>query len=544
MSLRIKRIVSAVVFLSLTVFVINWLQNLLTPKYDWPVHNRRSIKSVRSAYLEPKNSLDAIYLGTSQTFCSISPMDIYDSSHIRSYNMATIAQRVPVAYYMLRGILRQQSPKLVVIDASGFFYTQAELMVTGKWEEMVDSLPLICYREKLDMMKDIARMQGRENDWEYLLSAIIPLLRYHADYRVEKENFQEHYLHQLYQRKGYVATYDFEAVDETEVRTAQAMLDVNDTFADDDDNIEMLEDCIRANEPYLEKLRDMCRAHGAEIAFIKVPVCANTRARGYWSANKHEMTQAMADRLGVKFLDMCYEDLGLDWRYDSFDGGIHVNHRGARKITARLLDWMQQEFKLSSQPDEKLDRQWAYQSDIFASEVEYLDLELEHDLFGFFDRVERGDYTLFTTVSNGIGDYWSDEAQRRFEALTGTKLDLRDAENAAYLSISSRGKIIEERHDKKSCALEGVLGDGLRYKAVSKTGKGKQNGMVDIWGTDYAPEGRGIHFVVYDNNLGCVVDGVRFDTSTAELTAKQEPRYQYVMRERLIEYVHGRMNKM
>lgn len=544
MSLRIKRMAGAAVFLLLAFLALNWLQNLVTPKYDWPEHNRRSVKSVRSAYLEPRNSLDAIYLGTSQTFCSISPMDIYNSSHIRSYNMATIAQRVPVAYYMLRGILRQQSPKLVIIDASGFFYTQKELMVTGKWEEMVDSLPMVCWREKLDMMKDIARMHGRENDWEYLLSALVPMLRYHTNYKVEKDSFQELYLNQLYQRKGYVATYDFEAVDPTEVRTAQAMLDVNDTFADDDSNLEMLEDCIRANEPYLEKLRDLCHENGAEFAFIKIPVCANTRARGYWSANKHEMTQAMADRLGVKFLDMCYEDLGLDWQFDSFDGGIHVNHRGARKVTARLLDWMQQEFKLASEPNEKIDSQWDYQSGVFSGEVEYLDLELTHELYEFFDRVEKGDFTLFTTVSNGLGDYWSDEAQRRLEAITGTKRDLRDPENAAYLSVSSHGEIIEERHDAKSCSIEGKLKDGLRYSMTSKTGSGKKNGVVDMWGSDYAPVGRGVHFVVYDNKLGCVVDSICFDTSTEALTAKQEPRYQYVMREKLIEYIHGEMNKM
>ncbi len=541
MSLRIKQAAGAVVFLALVVFVIGWIQNVVTPKYDWPVHNRRSYKSIRGAFVEPKNSLDAIYLGTSQTFCSISPMDIYDASHIRSYNLASIGQRVPVAYYLLKGILHRQSPKLVVIDASGFFYTEEELLVPGKWEEMVDSLPMSCYREKLDMMKDIAAMQNRQDDWEYLFSALLPLLRYHSDYRVEEDAFQRLYMNQPYQRKGYVATYDFIAVDPEEIHTAEAMLDENDAFANDDDNREVLEGCIAANEPYLEKLRDLCHEHGAELAFMKVPVCANTRARGYWSANKHELTQAMADRLGVKFLDMCYEDLGMDWQYDAFDGGIHVNHRGARKITARLLDWMLQEFALASEPNAKVDAQWDHQSDIWASEVEYLELELEHGLFGFFDRVQQGDYTLFTTVSGGIGEYWSDEAQQRFRKVTGSTLDLRDGENAAYIGISSHGAVIGEKHDSKACSIEGTLADGLRYKATSEKDYGKRSGMVDIWGTDYAPEGRGIHFVVYDNNLRCVVDAVCFDTSTEQLKAVQETRYQYIMRQKLIEYVHRRM---
>jgi hypothetical protein len=202
---------------------------------------------------------------------------------------------------------------------------------------------------------------------------------------------------------------------------------------------------------------------------------------------------------------------------------------------------MQQEFGLSSEPNAKVDAQWDHQSDIYASEVEYLDLELEHDLLGFLDRVKKGDFTLFTTVSGGAGKYWSDEAQRSLEAVSGTKLDLRDAENGAYIGISSHGSIIEELHDPKSCSTEGKLSDGLQYKVKSKTGDAKKGGTVDIWGTDYAPEGRGIHFVVYDNRLGCVVDAVCFDTSTVELKAVQETRYQYVMRQKLIDYVHDRM---
>ena len=544
MSQRIKRIAGAVVFFLLLVFVVGWIQNLVTPKYDWPEHNRRSLKSIASAFNEPKNSLDVIFLGTSQTFCGISPMHFYDNGHIRSYNLASIGQRIPVAYYMLRGLLRRQSPKLVVIDASGFFYTEDELGVSGKWEEIVDSLPMSCYREKLDMIRDIAQRNNRSDDREYLLSALIPLLRYHSDYHVEKESFQKLYINDLYQRKGYVATYRFEPVDETEIRTANAMLYPEDTFADDDDAREMLADCITANEPYLRSIKEMCEAHGAKLAVMKVPVCANTRARGYWSINKHELTQALAERLGVEFLDMSYEDLGLDWRKDSFDGGVHLNHRGAQKICARLLQWMQTEYGIESEKNEKLDSQWAYQSELFAEEMEYNNLELEYDLIEFLDHVQRGNYTLFTTVSNGIGDYWSDEAQRKLEEVTGTGLDLRDEGNAAYLSISCGGEIIEERHDERTCSLNGALKDGLRYDMNSKTGEGKKNGRISIWGSDYATPGQGVHFVVYDARLGCIVASLCFNTNSPELEATQEPAYQYVMRERLIEFVHDRMKKM
>ena len=409
---------------------------------------------------------------------------------------------------------------------------------------MVDSLPLICYREKRDMMREIAALHGREDDREYLLSALLPLLRYHSDYLLEEDAYLELYTRDVYQRKGYVATYDVKPVAEDEIRTAAAMLDVSDPYADDDDARQTLEDCIVANEPYLARLKALCQEHGAQLAFMKVPVCANTRARGYWSANKHDMTQALADRLDVPFYDMCYEDLGLDWRKDSFDGGVHVNHRGARKISAALLTWMQSQYGLESARDERFDASWAAQSALFADEMAYIDLELETDLLAWLEKVRQGNYLLFTTVSNGLGAYWSDEAQATLAAATGTALDLRDGGNAAYLSVSRGGELLEERHDKRSCAYEGTLPNGLRCKVTSKTGKGAKNGMVELWGTDYAAEGRGIHFVVYDDKLGCVVDSVCFDTSSKKLDFAQETRYQHIMREKLIDYVHRRMKSV
>ena len=132
MGLKARRAAGAVIFFALVACLVGWLQNLVTPRYDWPEHNRRSLKSIRSAFNEPEDSLDVVFLGTSQTFCAVSPMDMYDASGLRGYNLASIGQRVPVAGYLLRGLLRRQSPKLVLIDASGFFYTEEEVRLEGK----------------------------------------------------------------------------------------------------------------------------------------------------------------------------------------------------------------------------------------------------------------------------------------------------------------------------------------------------------------------------------------------------------------------------
>ena len=541
MSIKIKRAAGTIVFFMLLFTTLVWVQDAVTPDFDWPVHNRRSLKGIRSAFNEPKGSIDAVFFGTSQTFCSISPMTMYDIAGVRTYNLASTNQRIPVAYHLLSAILHDQSPKLVVVDASGFFYTEKEMQSAAKYEEMVNSLPWSRIREKWTLMTEIAKQQDRENDWKYILSSVIPLLRYHTNYRLTEQDNLELYLKDLYQRKGYVATFDTVAVEKENYKIVKAMLDPNDGFASDDDRKEKLTDSIAANEPYLLKMQQLCREHGAELVFMKVPVCTTTEHRGYWSFNKHEMTEALAGKMGVKFLDMCYEDFGVDWFKDSNDGGEHVNYRGTKKVTSRVMKWLQEEFGLSSKRNELWDRQWSYQSKVFAEEMEYLELELECDLVKYLERVREGDYVLFTIVSNGLGKYWSDEAQQAFEETTGTKLDLRQGKNAAYVSVSSQGKIIEEHNDNNARSLQIDLENGLNCKLSSKKTKSKSAGSIDIDGKRYDSPGRGVHFVVYDNKLGCVVDSVCFNTASKALKAKQNTEYKEDMRLKIIEYVHGQM---
>ena len=349
------------------------------------------------------------------------------------------------------------------------------------------------------------------------------------------------YLKDLYQRKGYVATADFAPVTKKNYRIVRAMLDPKDDFASDDDRKERLKSSIEANEPYLERMQQLCREHGAELVFIKVPVCTTTEHRGYWSANKHDMAQALAEKMGVKFHDMCYEDVGIDWFKDSGDSGEHVNYRGAKKVTASLLQWLREACGLSSEPNEVWDRQWSHQSELFAEEMEYADLELEYDLVKYLERVQKGDYILFTVVSNGVGKYFTAEMQQALEAATGTELNLRKRDNAAYLCISSQGRIIEERSDRNSCSLAVKLENGLDCSLESQKGGDEPEGSIYIDGERFDEAGRGIHFVVYDNKLGCVVDSVRFNTASETLDAKQYTDYKLNMRRKLIDYVHSRM---
>ena len=69
-----------------------------------------------------KNTVDVLFLGTSNTYCAFSPDELYRRYGIRSYNLAGSQQSMLTSYYWLEEALRTQKPKVVVLDVFYAFY--------------------------------------------------------------------------------------------------------------------------------------------------------------------------------------------------------------------------------------------------------------------------------------------------------------------------------------------------------------------------------------------------------------------------------------
>ena len=71
-------------------------------------------------YNEPENEFDLIYLGSSNTYCSFSPLVVWNKIGVKSYVLATQQQPVWASYYYLRECLKTQRPHVVVMDTLMF----------------------------------------------------------------------------------------------------------------------------------------------------------------------------------------------------------------------------------------------------------------------------------------------------------------------------------------------------------------------------------------------------------------------------------------
>ena len=98
------------------------------------------------------------------------------------------------------------------------------------------------------------------------------------------------------------------------------------------------------HSPLSEKIQSFCRKEGSQLLPFE---CA--------FPEKLECGQA-SDCIGIRagggidFLDLnpLTQDLKIDWKTDSYDGGDHLNLSGAEKVTDYLGEYLKQRYHFST----------------------------------------------------------------------------------------------------------------------------------------------------------------------------------------------------
>jgi hypothetical protein len=136
-------------------------------------------------------------------------------------------------------------------------------------------------------------------------------------------------------------------------------------------------------------------------------------------------------------------------------------------------------------------------------------------------------YSIFIGVKDEAAKFLYNDILTRLSAL-GLQSSLQAQFNHPYLAVIDKGEVTYEVLGEDPgipLSYSGILSDGTEYDVFSK---GTWPSPENIWlpgacsikinGHEYAPNGRGMNFVIYDNIEKQVIDSVSFDTWTQELT--------------------------
>ena len=111
---RWKALIKCIAFISIFVLLFLYVQELLRDK--WAEGEYNVTTKVRGFYEEEENTLDVIFIGSSQMYADMAPAVLFHEYGITSYDFCANEQPMWISYYYIKEALKHQTPKVIVLD--------------------------------------------------------------------------------------------------------------------------------------------------------------------------------------------------------------------------------------------------------------------------------------------------------------------------------------------------------------------------------------------------------------------------------------------
>lgn len=490
---NILKMVSATVIF-VVIFAI--LTAVLEPK--WNYYGNQTQTRVQAFYRQEKNSHNIIYLGSSFSYCGISPLKIWEEQGITGYVFSNPDQKAWMSAYYLEEALKYQNPEVVVYECGAIL--EEKDTDEGHNRKNIDYLRWS--PTKLKAILDICKSTG-ESKKEYLL----PLLRFHSRWSdLDQTDFHlawdsSYYLMGTALKMTTRPASD-KAVKKYESWQAGQAEDIPDKIGP------------RA-EAAVNKMKKMCDEKGITFQLVRMPSMQ-------WSPEAHDIVQTYADSQGIPFLDMNLhqEEIQVNWKTDTHDKGNHLNIRGCEKASSFLGNYLTETYEFDTERWDANKEYWNASAKKFQSLLDSYELPLIKDCSEYAQSVKKEDFITMVTVCGTTGDYFTKEQRSSFEKL-GLHIPEESGENGgAYLAILDGTEVIEEQSGsgvKKSAGY--ALGEDV-FQVVSADLSDAAKTDVRVNDESFEVNQPGIHIVVYDKTVKNVVDVVNFDTTKADIPVK------------------------
>ena len=317
--------------LSLIVLVIS--SKIFMPK--WIDHRMNMMTFImKGFYAEPKDSLDVIFMGNSDTYRGIDPLVMYHEYGFTSYNFVAAGQRIWTGYSMFEESLKYQKPKIILFNTDELYFTKQTSY--GNSSKVYDNMPL-----SINKIKSVF-------DSNYKRSIIVkmahflPIFRYHSRYNeLTNDDLKYAFYNERYALKGM----DMVAYQVPYTGPKDYMTDTGEVMELPEISIE-----------YLDKMVEKCKKENIEFILYHVPSPDSSSYARYMPVKKY------ADQKGITLLELNYDNkkIGIDWNKDTSDGGDHLNLYGAEKVSIYLGKYLKDNYDL---PDHRNEEKYNYWND-------------------------------------------------------------------------------------------------------------------------------------------------------------------------------------
>lgn len=317
MNQNLKNIIRAGTFIILFALFFVLLSGAFIPAQNSCEDGMES--RISKAYRgEPANSLDVVFVGNSDVYRAVSPVDLYRSTGITSAIAGKPNKNFHEIPKDIKDILKYQKPKVLVIET--------DCMFSGTNPQFKNNHPSAEIKKTIDKKegsnKTTTLFKTIKNAVSSGDSAIIaainykfPLIKYHENWKnIKLKSFFNRNHEYKFSNKGMAysdAVKPYNAGNDYMNSAVGKVADIN-----------------KSKKKTFDKIYKLCKANNIKLLLVTVP-SANT-----WNNSKSRAVQKIADEYKLKYYDynVKYPD-GFDWTTDSKDGGNHLNYSGAVKVT-------------------------------------------------------------------------------------------------------------------------------------------------------------------------------------------------------------------
>ncbi|MEG2396287.1 MAG: hypothetical protein RSB11_04535 [Oscillospiraceae bacterium] len=257
---------------------------------------------------EPKDSLDYLVIGNSNASEGFSPLDVYNEYGYTGYTCGEPWQNVCGSYYMLKRILKYQTPKVVFLETD------------------------VCYQGK-------TKLQSIENICETVIKNAYPVVRYHNNWKtLAKANLLN------------VPKYSWRFSTKGHSINATIKPCSPVYYMDKSDDVESIDPSLLV---YLDLFVALCAENGIELVLISIPTPFS------WTMRRHNAIAEYSYDREISFIDFneLADDIGIDWQKDTRDV-THLNCFGSQKFSKYFGDIINETHSLTDHRGDTAYAQW------------------------------------------------------------------------------------------------------------------------------------------------------------------------------------------
>ena len=337
---RIRKLMRAICFCLLFVILFVFLSGAFIPRTGTTEDGMES--RISKAYRgEPRDSIDTVFIGNSDIYRAISPVDLFHQTGITSAIAGRPNKQLSEVPGDIRDILRYQNPKTIVLETDCMFSgtnpgfkkgispleaEAAKVDVAGQAPskaadaDVAGQAPSKATDTAHQNIFAKCKALLQEGDSAFLaaLNYKFPLVKYH-------DNWKHLKLTTFLQPRG---KYHFSNKGMAYANTVKAYPFGNEYMQLSGGKHAMLSE---EKLDQFQKIYDLCDRNGIRLVLLTVP-SANT-----WNKGKSDTVKQLAKKYDLTYYDYNRQlPAGFNWVTDSKDGGNHLNYAGASAVTKDL----------------------------------------------------------------------------------------------------------------------------------------------------------------------------------------------------------------